>query len=1129
MDDAVLLPYAEFLALKAAGRMSDEPKQPGRAAFVDAIFDGQVQGEVALWSAWLTLDVLAAPDEELSVPLPFGGVAVMQILSGSGMATVTPGEGDEGYRVRVRGPGPRRIQLTFVTPIIDQEATRRVDFAIPRAAAARVTLKNSSTVELVSTPGGLPAVAQERDGGGTDIVAPAGGRDRIALAWKPGADAAVEGVAARFTVEQRMGLKVSAQEVQARAVLTIDVLAGRVEALTIALTPGVELLNVAGPFVRDWSVENGRAQVRMIHPMRERFVVSLDAQASAPDATAPLAVPRFSVQGAVRDAGMLALAPVERWALWPETVEGLEPVSVLRVDGAESLVGGVLPAQARAYAFARSDWNLTLTRREVPARVRSEATLLYSVTDELARLKTRHQLSIGGRGLFGVTLEVPEGYTLKEAGPPALVTGRRQQGRLVEINFSGEQTEQCIIEMTLERPRKAIDEPLALQPVTVIGADEDSGNMALAAPRALRVSELEASGLEATDVRLMQDEVRSMLTSDLVPVMGYRFFTSSFRAVAAIERQRTRVTCETALLASIMPALIRVDAVLNYTVEFSATDTFQLLVPTAAGDAVNFAGPEIKEKVRAPGGPDDGLTTWTIRLQQRVIGPCRLNVSFEQPLPGGNASQAAKVAVPMVMAAGVARESGTLAIARRENLEVRVAEKSEALQDRDIKELPASLAGGFRGFRYFEPSQVWLNLELVRHEPEKVLGALIRRMHIDTVVSDQREATHDAYFEVQNNSQQYLELNLPEGMQIWQAFVGGRSAGSMTRQSDGVRLVELIRSETRDQAFRVRLILRQTLPGGELGMFGRLGFQPPEPLNIPVLRVTWRLYLPNNFRYMSFAGGMRHESGGGMPWIEPAAEFLLNDLPADVAGGIAADTLVPPQANAPMDYDINETEAEKAARLQGSALEIPIVREGDVFQFSRLSEVGDIRMTYWKRKPLVIVQGSVFLLLLAGLLVRMTRRHSLRDAAALTVTFFVLASLSSGFFGRIFATAFAAGMAAVLLGGLVHLVTLWRPHWGMGNLPPDTPPSPKPDPTPEPSGDDGDDADDADGEGDAFDGAEANAVDPSDEHSDEGEGEDAGDKPERKGRPRGAPRSLKSAKTKIARSPKADDSSKRKG
>jgi hypothetical protein len=384
-----------------------------------------------------------------------------------------------------------------------------------------------------------------------------------------------------------------------------------------------------------------------------------------------------------------------------------------------------------------------------------------------------------------------------------------------------------------------------------------------------------------------------------------------------------------------------------------------------------------------------------------------------------------KARVPVVRAGGVARETGFVGVSRGENLEVRVATGLEGLEARDVKELPAELASAFLGFRFFDPARQKLELELIRHELEGVLGALIRRMHMETVLSDQGDATSEVYFEVQTNREPYLELKLPKGMAIWAAFVRGVPVRPTIRESDGAHLIELAKSGAQGQPFRVRLILNEKMP--KLGGIGCLHFSVPEPLkNMPVLRATCKLYLPPKYDYVWFGGTMRMELAQGKPvrsWVEPAAELLLNDLPARVAGGVSQPALKPRQVSVSPQYSSAETEEEKRARLQVSAIEIPIVPAGKDFEFSRLSGVGDVQVHYWKTRALILFRGAAFIALFLGILVSMIRRKRLAPGWAALIAAILGASLTGGLWGLLFATALTASAAALAIGLVFQGIT----------------------------------------------------------------------------------------------------------
>lgn len=1027
LDQSVLVPYAEFLKLKSQAQdQPDDPAFQPRATISQAVYEGALSGDVAVLDAVITIDVLARAKDKLDILLPFGASAIERVevrsessvkptgqpnaLAISARDTLGPLEGRPGLALRLDGPGRREVHLRLAVPVATDGAVKVLRFEAPAAGAASLRVHVAEDVVIEQREGSLPARVSPANGGGFDISASAGAWTVYQVAWRPKIERTEAAAQVRLSATQGAIWTLGSQIASGQINLKFQVLAGEAESVAVKMPAGLQLIGVTGPFVKDWSAPDadGRVAVQLVRPATGEIQLNLQVQAAAEGER--FAVPEVSAPDAVRQSGQVVIRPEAGLAVWPEEMTGLEAVSV-----------GSGGSGDRAFQFSQPGWTLALSRRAIPARVRAEGLLLYEVTEDVIRLKAQHQLTVSGRGVFDVTLEAPEGFDLREAGPPDLVAGFRQEGRRLQINLRTEQRDKFMIETQMHRARQEGDGASTLEPLSVVGAEEEFGFTVLAAPLALRVTETQARGLDATDVRALQPRLQPMMSPDIVPVLGYRYFEPKFRAVAAIERQRARQTCETELLASIQPSLLRMDAYFNFNVEYSATDTFQVLLPAAAGDDVRFSGADIKERVRSNGQTPDGLTTWTLRLQRRMLGAVTIVASFDQPLPEAAAGKPVALAVPQARATGVARESGHVAVSRGENLEVRVA-KSDGLEPRDVKELPGRLSSAFLGFRYFDPAAVTLDVELIRHELAEVLGALIRRLHIETVLSDQREVTHEVYMEVQNNSEQYLELSLPKTMEIWSAFVRGVPVRVTTRASDGANLIEIVKSETMDKAFRVRLIIKETLPGGALGMRGSVAFAPPAPLNMPVQRTTWKLFLPRGYRYVDFGGDMRLEEGGRAPWIEPAAESLLSDLPADLAGGIAKRMIQPPVAQSGAQYSAQETEEEKQARLRtGSALDIEIVKEGAQFLFSKLSGVGAVEVHYWKRKPLVILQGGLALVIVIAMIVLVWGGRRLIAGLGAVLAAFIGASLAEGFSGRLLATAFAAAGAGLAIGGLMWL------------------------------------------------------------------------------------------------------------
>ena len=167
---------------------------------------------------------------------------------------------------------------------------------------------------------------------------------------------------------------------------------------------------------------------------------------------------------------------------------------------------------------------------------------------------------------------------------------------------------------------------------------------------------------------------------------------------------------------------------------------------------------------------------------------------------------------------------------------------------------------------------------------------------------------------------------------------------------------------------------------------------------------------------------MQLAQGGKAPWIEPTAEHLLNDIPASVAGGVAKPGVKPKVSTVGVNYNTQQTPDEKRAHMQGTALEVPIVREGVQFVFSKLSGVGTIEVTYWKRRPLVLFQGLVGIIVFVVVMLLMRMRNGPAIGVCCVIVFLIAASLTEGLAGRLLATAFGTSAVALVLGGIVFMV-----------------------------------------------------------------------------------------------------------
>ena len=315
---------------------------------------------------------------------------------------------------------------------------------------------------------------------------------------------------------------------------------------------------------------------------------------------------------------------------------------------------------------------------------------------------------------------------------------------------------------------------------------------------------------------------------------------------------------------------------------------------------------------------NDQGKTLVARFRRPQRGHVAIDFTFELPRPGSEAS------VPAPYAEGVTEQRAYVAASAESPLSLREASVSqgEPVDPRLIpghllraEKSPLSLAWRHAGAGFAAKVQV------DRHETVALAQATIDAAYFTTVLTEEGREVVKATFLVKNNLRPYLGVALPEGAELWSAFVSGESVAP-AREGNKV-LVPLVKSRDLGQgdtlathevqpgwsltdialqhyhdASKWRLIEeanegvlasgtlevgaelripRLTGPGasdlqtafpvevvyareaGQPGRFGRARFELAEA-DLDVMKVTWTLYLPSRLDPLSFGGNLSQGS-----------------------------------------------------------------------------------------------------------------------------------------------------------------------------------------------------------------------------------------------------------------------------
>jgi hypothetical protein len=236
-----------------------------------------------------------------------------------------------------------------------------------------------------------------------------------------------------------------------------------------------------------------------------------------------------------------------------------------------------------------------------------------------------------------------------------------------------------------------------------------------------------------------------------------------------------------------------------------------------------------------------------VYFRHAIKGRQSLQVLTEEVLIGTRAT----AAFTGLAVRGALRERGTIGVDVKGAAEVSTPEPKN-LDRIDVQELPRHLVGRTtrQAFRFTRPP-FRLALEVTRHENVETVVCAVQNAQLTTLWLEDGRQVHQAVYMTKNTTKQFLELQLPEGVRLWSAFVGGEPV-KPTDAGKGKVKIPLRRSEGRGdvlQAFPVEVVyMDERAP---LGLFQRpkLTFAMPD---VVVSRVDWTLYLPPELRYRYF-------------------------------------------------------------------------------------------------------------------------------------------------------------------------------------------------------------------------------------------------------------------------------------
>ncbi|MEW6412299.1 MAG: hypothetical protein AB1483_07475 [Candidatus Zixiibacteriota bacterium] len=207
------------------------------------------------------------------------------------------------------------------------------------------------------------------------------------------------------------------------------------------------------------------------------------------------------------------------------------------------------------------------------------------------------------------------------------------------------------------------------------------------------------------------------------------------------------------------------------------------------------------------------------------------------------------------------RETGFLGIVLNTSAEVTVAE-NKGLEQVAASKLPPQIVNKSSkpltvGFKYLKHPYS-LVLDIKKHDKIPVPVAAINSANVVTLFTEDGKIVHRLVYQVVNSDKQFLEVQIPDGSDLWSVFVDNQPVESSVNDS-GTLMVPLIRSRMNGstlESFPVEILY--CVVENNFDWYGSRTSTLPV-VDLLISRVMWSVYLPNDYSYHHFESTLEIE------------------------------------------------------------------------------------------------------------------------------------------------------------------------------------------------------------------------------------------------------------------------------
>jgi hypothetical protein len=872
--DHVLVPYDRYVELwnlVHPDKKIETKVPPAPYALAGSSYKTLLEGEeYLLVTGELQIDVFS--DDFVQIPLGLGGGVLAQAaLDGKPARLSAAADGKPLAVLYVAGKGRHKLDVSVRLKLSRQGGWRVVQGMLPVAAASSLsivvpkphtevrlgevtdrrkydTTKADETIRTVSGPGGV-----------------------VSIQWRPivaegQIDRSLTAVSNAVFDVQEDGLRLTWQ-------LGLEFRGGQRERFSVNLPDGYLLEKVEGNNVRGW--ERGRTtakpvvEVTLLQPAKDYERFTLRLWRSGPVGQKEMAqfdVPQVTVTDAalhtgqltIRRSPLLELRTLDRSGVTRTDLPGGQANAAAVPAVAESPLG-IQPFEA--YTFAAVPFTVRVAAAPVPAHVSAAVQTVLKLAEFERNLESNINLDVQGRRIYQVRMLLPDGLRLDRVLAPGAyeyAVTKQENRSLLTIYLANGQEGNVQVRIRGQLGGEGTMMEVPLPRLEILDVDRQQGDVAVQVDPAFDV--------EAVNLTNCEPILLGQLASWLNPQqqgaarLGLHYRQGDYSGKLRLTLRKPEVTCDTISNVRVTDRALEETILLNFNIQLAGIRKVSFLLPAAMADS-RISVEKLRQKTVEPVSKEAGAPVRvTIELQDEEMGQLHVLVENDRLLTPGSH----ELPIPTIETGRANRRYAVIENAGRDEVvvEPKKLREMEPLASRQ-KEWAAlrDILGRELTLVYLvaaDAREPRLAFHTESHAAVTTVKARIGLSETRLMVDDNGAYRGQVTLWMDNATEQFLEIRLPEGARLWTARVAGEAVkptilpGAASSRDLRIPLIKTTRGD-----LYYEVVLKYGGKSSALGTVGSVDFPLVRCQNITPDTSQVRLYVPADQQWFDFGGTMR--------------------------------------------------------------------------------------------------------------------------------------------------------------------------------------------------------------------------------------------------------------------------------